>query len=95
MSYSSFNNDKLVPADKLLIDREIYYRQGKADIAELAALPLEELRATREESAAAEQEVFERLRQQSKEWEEQAGKTLLIDKAIEYIRTPKAQHTAN
>jgi len=95
MSYSSFNNDKLVPADKLLINRKIYFGEGKKDIAELVALPLEKLCAMRGESAAAEQEVFEHLRQQSKEWEEQAGKTLLIDKAIEYVRTPKAQHTAN
>ena len=95
MSYSSFENDKLEPADKLRIDRKIYFEQSKADISELTALPLEELRAMREESAAAEQTVFERLQQQSKEWEEQAGKTLLIDKAIEYARTPEAQHTAN
>ena len=95
MSYSSFENDKLEPADKLRIDRKIYFEQSKADISELTALPLEELRAMREESATAEQAVFERLQQQSKEWEEQAGKTLLIDKAIEYARTPEAQHTSN
>lgn len=95
MSYSSFENDKLEPADKLRIDRKIYFEQSKADISGLAALPLEKLRAMREESAAEEQAVFERLQQQSKEWEERAGKTLLIDKAIEYARTPEAQHTSN
>ncbi len=95
MSYSSFENDKLEPADKLRIDRKIYFEQSKADISGLTALPLEKLRAMREESAAEEQAVFERLQQQSKEWEEQAGKTLLIDKAIEYARTPEAQHTSN
>ena len=95
MSYSSFENDKLESADRLQINRKIYFAQENADISGLTALPLEQLCAMREESAAAEQTVFERLQQQSKEWEEQAGKTLLIDKAIEYVRIPEAQHTAN
>ncbi len=28
-------------------------------------------------------------------WEEQAGRTLLLDKTLEYVRTPHVQHTAN
>ena len=49
----------------------------------------------REESAVAEQTDFENLKVQASAWEEQAGKTLLFDKAIEYARIPEVKHTAN
>ena len=77
MSYASFNNDKLETTDRMKIERHIYFEKDNADISGLTALPLDELRALRDESAAAEQAVFERLQQQAREWEEQAGKTLL------------------
>ena len=35
------------------------------------------------------------MQEQAAAWDEQAGKTLAIDKAIEYVRTPEATHTAN
>jgi len=49
----------------------------------------------REESAAAEQAIFNDLSSRAAAWEEQAGKTLLLDKAIEYTRTTVVQHTSN
>ena len=49
----------------------------------------------RQEYAAAEQEAIEALQEQEAAWDEQAGKNLAIDKAIEYVRTPEATHTAN
>ena len=58
-------------------------------------MTVEQLQAMREESAAAEQAIFENLQAQAAAWEEQAGKTLLLDKAIEYARTPETKHTAN
>ncbi|MCQ5129473.1 YodL domain-containing protein [Butyricicoccus faecihominis] len=95
MPYSSYDRDTLEPASTMRIERNIYFESGKSDISELAALPLERLQQMREESAAAEQEVFDRLKAQAAAWEEQAGKTLFLDKAIEYVRTPQATHTAN
>lgn len=95
MSYSSYDRDHLEPASTMRIERTVYFESSKSDISELAALPLEQLQQMREESAAAEQEVFDRLKAQAAAWEEQAGKTLFLDKAIEYVRTPQAAHTAN
>ena len=82
-------------ADKMKIERGIYFDTKGADISPLTALPLAELVKLREESAAAEQTVFENLKVQASAWEEQAGKTLLFDKAIEYARIPEVKHTAN
>jgi len=94
-TYSAYDHDKLEPADSMKIERIIYFEAGNADISALTALSLEQLRARREESAAAEQAIYDNLREQAAAWEEQAGKTLLLDKAIEYARTPEAEHTAN
>ena len=93
--YSSYDRDRLDTADKMKIERGIYFETKDADISPLTALPLAELMKLREESAAAEQTVFENLKVQASAWEEQAGKTLLFDKAIEYARIPEVKHTAN
>ena len=93
--YSMFERDKLDPADSMRIERNIYFEEQTADLSGLTALPSEQLQALREEYAAAEQAAFEALQEQAAAWDEQAGKTLAIDKAIEYVRTPEATHTAN
>ena len=95
MSYSSYDHDNLEPASTMRIERRIYFESGKTDLSELVKLPLAELLSLRAESAAAEQEVFDRLKEQAAAWEEQAGRTLFLDKALEYARTLPVTHTAN
>ena len=95
MSYSSYDHDNLETAETMKIERRIYFESEKSDLSGLAVLPLSELLSMRSESAAAEQAVFDRLKEQAAAWEEQAGKTLTLDKAIEYARTPPAKHTSN
>ena len=95
MSYSSYDHDDLEPASTMRIERRIYFESGKADLSEMVKLPLAELLSLRAESAAAEQEVFDRLKEQATAWEEQAGRTLFLDKALESARTLPVTHTAN
>ena len=95
MSYSFYDHDDLEPASTMRIERRIYFESGKADLSEMVKLPLAELLSLRAESAAAEQEVFDRLKEQATAWEEQAGRTLFLDKALEYARTLPVTHTAN
>ena len=95
MSYSSYDHDDLEPASTMRIERQIYFESSKADLSEAVKLPLAELLSLRAESAAAEQEVFDRLKEQAAAWEEQAGRTLFLDKALEYARTLPVTHTAN
>ena len=95
MSYSSYDHDDLELASTMRIERRIYFESGKADLSEMVKLPLAELLSLRAESAAAEQEVFDRLKEQAVAWEEQAGRTLFLDKALEYARTLPVTHTAN
>ena len=95
MSYHAYDHDKLEAADTMRIERTIYFESENADISALTALTVEQLQAMHEESAAAERAIFESLQQQAAAWEQQAGKTLELNKAIEYARTPAAQHTEN
>ncbi|MCB7514905.1 antirestriction protein ArdA [bacterium 210917-SL.2.15] len=95
MPYSSYDHDKLETAETMRIERRIYFEAKNGEIAPYVSLPLEQLHAMREESAAAEQAVFDDLARRAAAWEEQAGKTLLLDKAIEYTRTTVVQHTSN
>ena len=95
MSYSSYDHDNLETAETMKIERQIYFESEKADLSEAVKLPLAELLSLRAESAAAEQEVFDRLKEQAAAWEEQAGRTLFLDKALEYARTLPVTHTAN
>ena len=95
MPYSSYDHDKLETAETMRIERRIYFEAKDGDIAPYASLPIAQLHAMREESAAAEQAIFNDLSSRAAAWEEQAGKTLLLDKALEYVRTPHVQHTSN
>ena len=95
MSYSSYDHDDLEPASTMRIERRIYFESGKADLSEAVKLPLAELLSLRAESAAAEQEVFDRLKAQAAAWEKQAGRTLFLDKVLEYARTLPVTHTSN
>ena len=95
MPYSSYDHDKLETAETMRIERRIYFEAKDGEIAPYVSLPLEQLHAMREESAAAEQAIFNDLARRAAAWEEQAGKTLLLDKAIEYTRTTVVQHTSN
>ena len=95
MPYSSYDHDKLEAAETMRIERRIYFEAKDGEIAPYVSLPPEQLHTMREESAAAEQAVFDDLARRAAAWEEQAGKTLLLDKAIEYTRTTVVQHTSN
>ena len=95
MPYTSYDHDKLEAAETMRIERRIYFEAKDGDIATYASLPIAQLLSMRSESAAAEQAIFDDLKERAAAWEEQAGRTLLLDKTLEYVRTPHVQHTAN
>ena len=82
-------------AETMRIERRIYFEAKDREIAPYASLPIAQLLSMRSESAAAEQAIFDDLKERAAAWEEQAGRTLLLDKTLEYVRTPHVQHTAN
>ena len=95
MPYTSYDFDSLDASHKMKIDRTVYFDTAAEEIAPLTALPLTELQQMRQESTDAEQTIYEALREQAKAWEEQAGRSALLRKAIEYVMTPPVKHTSN
>ena len=95
MPYSTYNHDSLEPSSKLRIERTGYFDIRGEDISPLTAQPLAELLKMREESAAQEQAIYAALQAQASAWEEQAGRTALLDRALAYVRTPPVKHTSN
>lgn len=95
MPYCAYNHDYLETADRMRIERCIYFQNDDYSVSELIVLPLAKLIAMRRESAEAEREIYDWLKEQASAWEKQAGKTLLLDKAIKYLQTPSPKHTAN
>lgn len=98
--YSAYGDwtDKLVEGGSLKLEHTVEYEQFRVDIPEIAEAvtkTVPELKQQRKDSAKLEQDIFRRIQAVVKEWEAQAGQTLLLDKALEYINTPQVAHTDN
>ncbi len=87
--------DKLEPGDELTINHSVRSNGKGTRLAQLTHMSAEKLTALRAESAEKEKVIFEKLRDATGEWEEQAAQTMLLDDAIEYVKTPPVKHTSN
>ena len=90
--------DKLESGIRIELERSVEfdsYRVDRSNLAELVKLPLTELQSKRKDGAAAEKTIFEKVQDAAQEWETQAAQTMLLDRALEYIRTPEVKHTSN
>ena len=92
MPYSSYDHDKLEAAETMRIERRIYFEAKDREIAPYASLPIAQLLSMRSESAAAEQAIFDDLKERAAAWEEQAGRTLLQHTANEWQTTEHNRH---
>ena len=71
MPYSSYDHDKLEAAETMRIERRIYFEAKDREIAPYASLPIAQLLSMRSESAAAEQAIFDDLKEPPpRSWEE-------------------------
>ena len=85
----------LKPGQEIEISRSLTFRQDLADISSLTELPLDELKRQRDNSAAAEKIIFDRLCSATSGWDKLAARTMLFDRAIEYVKMPGVEHTSN
>ena len=90
-----FSGDRLVPGEILKIEHSLSFREDRADISPLTEKSMDELEALRAAHVEAEREIYEKLLRTVTEWEARAAETLLIDKAIQYLKTPAVAHSAN
>lgn len=87
--------DDLLPGERIKFEHSLYYKGNGTHLSPLTTLSADKLAALREESVAQEKALYEKLRGAMSEWEEQAAGTMLLDKAIEYVKTPPVKHTSN
>lgn len=77
------------------IDLVHFIRIKNPYIANLVSHTADDLEKMRIKSANNEEMIFSELRQAFGKWEEQAAQTQLLDKAIQYVKTPTVKHTGN
>lgn len=90
--------DTLKEGALLRVEREVEYDHFRTDIpeiAELVDLSRAELAERRKDSVEREKSIYNRIQNTLTEWETQAARTLLLDKALEYINVPQVKHTFN
>lgn len=85
--------DRIEPGRVAKIEHRIYMKDP--DFSELAKKPLGVLDKLRQESVAKEETIFQKICNSLQEWEKQAVNTQLLDRAIEYVKTPPVKHTSN
>ena len=79
----------------LEVRQQINYRGDRADFKPFLNVPIKELEKQLKASQAAEKKVFEELKKAITAWDEHGAQTLLLQKAIEYLRAPEVTHTGN
>lgn len=87
--------DRLEPGKEIKISRSIDAWAGDYDLSPLITLSDKELTAKRKDSVGLETKAYGALRKSTVGWEEQASQTLLLDRALEYVRTKEVAHTSN
>ena len=79
----------------LEVRRQINYRGDRADFKPFLNVPVKDLEKQLKESQAEEKKVFEEMKKAVTAWDEHGAQTLLLQKAIEYLKTPEVTHTRN
>ena len=89
--------DSLTTGATLKIVHSLHYSDYTASphMVPLVELTAAELQEKLKDSKAAEKSIFDKLKTAVSEWEAQAAQTLLLEKVLEYVRTPEVSHTFN
>ena len=89
--------DSLTTGATLKIVHSLHYSDYNASpfMALLTDKPAAELQKMLKDSEGAEKSIYEKLKTAVSEWEAQAAQTLLLEKVLEYVRTPEVSHTSN
>lgn len=81
--------DELETGKCIKFRHEISFDESKADLTELVALSRSELESRINESKSKETAIFQKLKGAISEWEVQGANTMLLECALEYVRTPE------
>lgn len=77
------------------VHRQMRYLGENANFKPFLNTPIKELEQQLKESKAAEKKIFTELQTAAKAWDAHGARTLLLTKAIEYLKTPVVENTGN
>ena len=92
-AYSS--GDKREPGQKMTLEHHISFNPYRADLSSLTEMTLGNLQVMREKSVAEERKIFSELQERAQLWEAQAAQTMVLEKAMEYVKTPEVKNSGN
>lgn len=79
----------------ITVQRIMHYDGERADFKPFLAVPMKELEKRLKASKAEEKKVYDQLQKDAQAWDEHGAQTLLLQKAIEYLKVPEVKHTSN
>lgn len=85
----------LHPGQSITVGRSWRFWGERADFKPFLGVPIKELEQKLKKSRAEEEKVFKALEKAVVAWDEHGAQTLLLEKAIEYLKTPVVKHTNN
>jgi len=92
---TGFSNGYLQEGSRIEVSRSLTYYGANADFTPFIGIPIKELEKQQKASIAEEKKVYEQLQKAVDTWIEHGAQTLLLKKAIEYLKTPVVKHTNN
>ena len=72
------------------IQRSLVYRGERADFTPFLNVPLKELEKQLKASKVEEQKIYDQLKEAAEAWDKHGAQTLLLEKAIEYLKVPES-----
>ena len=91
--YKVYRFDYLTEGSNLKFEHSVYCED--VDISSFIAQGEEKIQAMRQDSMDGEKKAFDIVLAAAKQWEQQAAVTQKLNRALEYLHTPEAKHTAN
>lgn len=79
----------------ITVQRIMHYDGERANFKPFLTVPIKKLEEQLKASKAKEKEVYDQLQEAAKAWDEHGAQTLLLQKAIEYLKVPEVKHTSN
>ncbi len=93
--YTAYSHGNVQPGSELKYSSTIYFNDTVNFLRPFAEESMEILTAWMEKSVSAEKSLYAELQSMVGKWQEQAAITLLLKKAMEYLKTPQVEHTGN
>lgn len=93
--FRSYDFDEWQEGHNIKLEHTVYYSNDGTALLPLIKSSPKELRELRKVCVSQEHKAFIRAQDQLSDWEKKAAMTMLIDRALEYLKMPKAEHTSN